>query len=155
MNVIFRKVCEPDIDELLNVRAATRENALSRDQLAQMGITPASIAESMAGGTAQGWVCASESRIVGFCMGDSDKGEVLVLAVLPDYERQGIGTALLSLVVEWLRSFNPTRIWLGASSNPATRAYGFYRALGWQPIGETDTHGDEILVLSKPAPSSP
>ena len=81
-------------------------------------------------------------------MGESDRGEVLVLAVLPEYERQGIGKSLLSLVVDWLRSFNPTRVWLGASPNPETRAYGFYRALGWRPIGETDTNGDEILVLS-------
>jgi hypothetical protein len=79
--VTFREAREQGIDELLDVRAATRENALSRAQLAPMGITPAS--------------------------------------------------------------------WLGASRNPATRAYGFYRALGWRPTGETDRHGDEVLVLSK------
>jgi ribosomal protein S18 acetylase RimI-like enzyme len=146
--MIYREVCERDLDELLDVRATTRENALSREQLARMGITPASIAESIAGGRTKGWVCSSDSRIVGFCMGDSDRGEVIVLAVLPEYERKGIGRTLLSLVVDWLCAFNPTRVWLGASRDPATRAYGFYRALGWRPTGETDTHGDEILVLS-------
>jgi GNAT superfamily N-acetyltransferase len=80
-------------------------------------------------------------------MGDSGKGEVLVLAMLPDFEGRGIGATLLSRVVEWLRSFNPARVWLSASSDPATRAYGFYRAAGWRPIGEIDTNGDEILVL--------
>ena len=126
----IREVCEADIEGLLDVRAATRENALSRDQLARMGITAAAIAESLAAGTTRGWVCSHDSRMVGFCMGDSARGEVLVLALLPHYERQGIGKALLSRVVDWLGSFNPPRIWLGTSPNPDTRAYGFYRALG-------------------------
>ncbi len=132
------------------MRAATRENALSRDQLARMGITAAAIAQSLAAGTTRGWVCSYDSRIVGFCMGDSTRGEVLVLALLRDYERRGIGKALLSRVVDWLGSFNPPRIWLGTSPNADSRAYGFYRALGWRPTGETDAHGDEVLVLSQP-----
>src|SRR4029077_12508496 len=77
-------------------------------------------------------------------------GEVLVLAVLPQFEGRGIGKTLLSLAVNCLRSFKPTRIWLGASSDPGTRSHGFYRALGWRPVGEKDTHGDEILVLPSP-----
>jgi GNAT superfamily N-acetyltransferase len=148
-------VRESDIEELFDVRAATRENALSPQQLEQMGITAASIREDLAAGTLQGWVCLHDSRIVGFCMGDSTRGEVGVLAVLPQYERRGIGTALLSRVVDWLRTFDPPRIWLGAPSNPQTRAYGFYRTLGWAPTGETDAHGDEVLVLSEPARREP
>lgn len=50
MKVAFREICAADIDELLHVRAATRENAISRERLAQMGITPTSIAESLTGG---------------------------------------------------------------------------------------------------------
>jgi GNAT superfamily N-acetyltransferase len=119
-----------------------------------MGITPAAVAEGLARGRTKGWVCSCDSRLVGFCMGDSDRAEVLVLAVLPEYERKGIGRTLLSLVVDWLRAFNPARVWLAASPDSATRAHGFYRALGWQPIGETDADGDEILVLSK-FPGSP
>ena len=148
MNVILREIRAADIEELLDVRAATRENAISRERLAQMGITAASIAEGLASGVTKGWVAVSEARIVGFCMGDSQRGEVLVLAVLPDAERRGIGKTLLSLAVEWLRSFNPARIWLGAPRNPAVRAHGFYRSLGWRPTGETDVHGDDVLVLT-------
>lgn len=85
---------------------------------------------------------------MGFCMGDSHSGEVLVLAVLPEAKGRGIGGTLLSLVIEWVRSFNPTRVWLGAPRDPALRAHGFYRALGWRPVGETDANGNEILVLT-------
>ena len=97
---------------------ATRENAISRERLAAMDITPASVAEHLVAGATNGWVSSSESRIVGFCIGESAAGEVLVLAVLPQFEGRGIGKTLLSLAVDWLRSFEPTRIWLGASSDP-------------------------------------
>ena len=90
-----------------------------------MGITPASVAEHLAAGATRGWVCWSESRIVGFCIGEAATGEVLVLAVLPQFEGRGIGKTLLSLAVDWLRSFKPTRIWLGASSDPRARSHGF------------------------------
>ena len=147
---IFRALRGGDIEEIFDVRGATRENAVSRERLAAMGITPASVAEHLAAGATRGWVCSCESRIVGFCIGQSATGEVLVLAVLPEFEGRGIGKTLLSLAVGWLRSFRPTRVWLGASADPNTRSYGFYRSLGWRPVGETDTHGDEVLVLPGP-----
>jgi ribosomal protein S18 acetylase RimI-like enzyme len=149
--VILRELRESDIDELFDVRAATRENVISRERLADIGITRASVAESLAAGTTRGWVCSCESRIVGFCMGKSVAGEGLVLAVLPEFEGQGIGKTLLSQAVGWLRSFKPPRVWLGASPDPDTRAHGFYRSLGWRPVGERDAHGDEILVLPSPS----
>lgn len=148
--VTFREMREDDIDELFDVRGATRENAISRERLAGMGITPASVAENLVAGRTRGWVCACESRIVGFCIGESAGGEVLVLAVLPEFEGRGIGKTLLSLAVGWLRSFRPVRVWLGASADPGTRSYGFYRSLGWRPVGEKDEHGDEVLVLPGP-----
>ena len=149
-DVSFRDLRAEDIEEIFDVRGATRENAISRERLAALGITPASVAENLAAGATRGWVCSSESRIVGFCIGESGTGEVLVLAVLPQFEGRGIGKTLLSLAVNWLRSFEPTRIWLGASSDPGTRSHGFYRALGWRPAGLKDTHGDQILVLPSP-----
>ena len=108
------------------------------------------MAENLAVGATGGWVCSCDARIVGFCIGRADVGEVLVLAVLPEFEGRGIGKALLSLAVDWLRSVNPERIWLAASPDPGTRAYGFYRSRGWRPVGERDANGDEVLVLPGP-----
>ena len=82
-------------------------------------------------------------------MGHSDTGEVMVLAVLPEYEARGIGRRILALVVEWLRSCNHDSIWLAASPDPEVRAYGFYRSLGWHATGETLQNGDQILVLAQ------
>lgn len=104
MELIFRETLRSDIEGLFSVRARTRENPISKEQLASLGITAESIAKQMASGRLKGWVCLDSSTLVGFCSGDAETGEVLVLAVLPDYEGRGIGTNLLSRVVVWFRS---------------------------------------------------
>jgi GNAT superfamily N-acetyltransferase len=147
MELLLRETLPSDIDALFSVRARTRESAISKEGLALIGVTPKSIAKRMASGRMKGWVCLDSSTLVGFCNGDSKTGEVLVLAVLPEYERRGIGTYLLSRVVEWLRSVGSDTIWLAASPDSRIRAHGFYRSLGWRPNGKTEQNGDEILVL--------
>lgn len=147
MALIFRETLPSDVEDLFAVRARTRENPVSQEQLAELGITPVVIAEHIAGGRIKGWVCAHESGLVGFCIGDGQTGEVLVLAVLPEHENKGIGSKLLVHVVEWLRSIGFNTLWLAASPDAATRAHGFYRSHGWRPSGKTDENGDEILVL--------
>jgi GNAT superfamily N-acetyltransferase len=99
-------------------------------------------------------VCTHHTRIVGFCTGDLHTGEILVLAVLRDYEGNGIGKRLLSRVVDRLLATGDKRIWLAASADPTVRAHGFYRALGWQPTGQRMDNDDEILELhSGPIPT--
>jgi ribosomal protein S18 acetylase RimI-like enzyme len=147
MDLRFRETRVTDVEQLFDVRAATRENPLSREALAELGITPESTAAALLSGRIRGWVCVHQSKIVGFCSGHLESCEVLVLAVLPEYERRGIGKQLLARTVDWLRSEGTSRIWLSASPDPLRRAYGFYRAQGWQPTGERTPFGDEILAF--------
>ena len=44
-----------------------------------------------------------------------------------------------------LRAQGHQRLFLGCSSDPASRSYGFYRYLGWTATGETDKYGDDVL----------
>ena len=143
----FRETLPSDVDELFSVRARTREHSVSKDRLEEFGITPESIARQIADGDVKGWVCSHDSALVGFCNGDGKTGEVLVLAVLPEYESMGVGSNLLAHVVEWLRSVGFGTLWLAASPKVGIRAHGFYRSLGWRPSGKIDKNGDEILVL--------
>lgn len=147
LELTFRETQASDVEYLFSVRGRTRENPISKDELAELGITPESTAAGLADGRITGWVCLHESTVVGFCSGDTATGEVLVLAVLPKYERKGIGCKLLSHVVESLRSAGLNNLWLAASSEANVRAHGFYRSLGWRPSGKIDNNGDEILVL--------
>jgi ribosomal protein S18 acetylase RimI-like enzyme len=92
-------------------------------------------------------VCTYDERIVGYCFGDKHTGEIVVLAVLPQYEGCGIGKALLLQIVEDLRSFGYRRLFLSCSGDSSHRSYGFYRHLGWRPTGSFDVNDDEILEL--------
>lgn len=145
--LVFRQTRTSDAEACFSVRGRTREYPISREQLAAIGITPASFAAGLESGRVTGRVCEDDAQVVGFCSGDTETGEVLVLAVLPEYEGKGIGRRLLAEVVGELRAHGHRRLWLGASPDPATRAHGFYRSLGWKPNGEMDSHGDEVLVL--------
>ncbi|HEX2081538.1 MAG TPA: GNAT family N-acetyltransferase [Longimicrobium sp.] len=149
----IRETREEDVESLFDIRARTRENPVSRERLAAIGITPASSAADLRSGKVKGWVCVDGPVPVGFCSAYEVGGEVLVLAVLPEYEGRGIGTRLLAQAVPWLRGRGCPRIWLAADPNPAVRAHGFYRSQGWRPTGERQ-HGDEILVFARKSPSA-
>jgi len=93
-------------------------------------------------------MCEDVASIVGFAMGDQSNGEVLVVAVRPEYERKGIGKSLLIHVQEWLFSEQHDEIWLLANPDPHVRATGFYRKLGWQATS-TFMGNNEVLKLGK------
>ena len=125
MNLTFRAAELSDIADMFVLRARTRENAITRAELARLGITRASTAALLNSGRLSSWVCAEGSALVGFCSGDTASGEVLVLAVLPRFERRGIGKRLLLSVVETLRRAGCQRPWLAASSDRKVRSHGY------------------------------
>lgn len=145
MQLAFRETRVDDIEGMFTVRARTRQNPMSKDQLASYGITSETNAANLANGRIKGWVCFHDSTLVGFCNGNTATGEVLVIAVLPEYEGKGVGTRLLSFAVEWLCSSGFKKLWLAASPDPGIRAHGFYRSLGWRASGKTLENGDQIL----------
>lgn len=141
----YRAAVSADAEECVELRGRTRENAISASTLASLGITATTWGSSIETGQLPGRVCTVNSQIVAYCFGDSGTGEIVVLAVLPQYEDRGIGKALLSSVMEELRKLGHKRLFLGCSSNSAHRSYGFYRHLGWRPTGQFDDNDDEVL----------
>ncbi|MBA4340786.1 MAG: GNAT family N-acetyltransferase [Methylibium sp.] len=146
--LIYRPACPADAEACVALRGQTRQNAVSRERLAELGITPASWAEDTRCGRLPGHVCQDGEQLLGYCFGDAASGEIVVLALLPDYEGQGIGRRLLDLMVQTLRTAGHQRLFLGCARDPATRSHGFYRHLGWRPTGEFDALGDEVLELT-------
>ena len=144
----FRPTKISDIEETYSVRASTRQNPMSKEELNAAGFSPEVVSEKYAIGEYAGWVCENENQIIGFGTGNTKTGEIIVLAVLPEYEGKNIGKTILSHLIETLLEKGCTRLWLEASSNPIIRAHGFYRANGWIPIGQKTANGDEILELN-------
>jgi GNAT superfamily N-acetyltransferase len=150
----YRPAASADAAECVRLRGRTRENAISAAALASLGITAESWADSIEIERLPGYVCTDDGVIVGYGFGDRDTGEVVVLAVLPQYEGRGIGKALLLRVVECLQSLGHQRFFLGCSTEPSHRSHGFYRHLGWKPTGSFDDHGDEVLELKRRSPAN-
>ena len=126
----FREITAVDVPALFHVRTRTRENTMTLEELQRLGITPQSVTDSL-GRSVKGWVCDAADRIVAFSMADRATGEVLVVAVLPQYEGQGVGGRLMALAEEWLAASGCKRAWLTTDLDTALRAYGFYRKRGW------------------------
>lgn len=145
--ISFRKAVPADAATCIEIRALTRENAFSEEQLRALGITVDTWSEGIRDGSAPGYVCCVDDRMIGYCFGDRDSGEVVVLALLPGFEGKGIGKQLLQLVVDDFRATGFKRLFLGCSTDAAARSYGFYRHLGWVSTGELDDAGDEILEI--------
>jgi ribosomal protein S18 acetylase RimI-like enzyme len=129
-NLVFRKIRPDDMDAIFEVRIATWHNNHGREELNEMGISHDSVLE-MLKDSHRGWLCETGSHVVGFAMGNQHSGEMWVIAVLKEYEGQGIGKRLLRLVEGWLFSNGWNEIWLTTDPDETLRAVGFYRHLGW------------------------
>ncbi|MDP2807758.1 MAG: GNAT family N-acetyltransferase [bacterium] len=143
----FREIEPRDIKELLVLSTLVKENRLSMDDLIKMGITEESVAAKL-NSTYRGWLCRNGTgRALGFSMGNKTDGEMWVIAVLPEFEKRGIGKKLMVLVQDWLFQFND-ELWLTTEHDPGNRAYGFYQNLGWREAAVETGHSR--LVLKKP-----
>lgn len=81
------------------------------------------------------WVVEDDEKIVGFASADSATGNIWALFVHPDFERRGYGRMLHDAMVDWCWDQGSARLWL--TTDPGTRADGFYLTAGWTPVGRT------------------
>ena len=147
----LRMVEPSDLREIIDVRASTRENRFSREDLRAIGITEASVAELLRT-THRGWLWEEEAKIAGFAIGDGKTGELWVIAVRPEYEGRGIGSKLLFAVETWLASLGWEEVWLWTSADPGKRAFGFYLAHGWTV---SESKPDILYLRKKPGRRGP
>ena len=158
--ITLRQATADDTAACITIRGKTRENSISAEQLMVKGITLQSWAHRIRSGNLWGLVCLADQEMVGYCFGDLLTGEIVVLALLPDWEGAGIGKRLLQGVVGQLHSAGFKRLFLGCSSDPCSRSYGFYRHLGWRSTGKFDVAQDELLeyfphgIATAPHPDS-
>lgn len=147
MNV--RLITVADVDQLFDVRMSVRENAVTRDQLARMGVTPQATCSAMDAGELSGYLCEASGRVVGFSMANIRTREIAVIAVRPEFEGRGIGRELLRLAEELLWKAGVDSIWLWTWPDRATRAVHLYEKSGWT---ERETK-DGRLYMSKQPPN--
>src|ERR1043166_7777485 len=112
MNVTYRKALAEDAQECVDVRGKTRENAVTVERLRELGVTVETWCDDIRPGALLGYVCLSDVRIVGYCFGARDTGEIAVLAVLPAYEGVGIGRTQLNTMIQEFKDLGFNRLFL-------------------------------------------
>lgn len=147
MTLAYRRALPSDIAGCIELRGKTRENAVSVERLKQLGVTHSSWSADVANGDLPGHVCLEHGQIVGYCFADKRTGEIVVLALMPEWEGKGIGRSLLEMMIADLTKVGFKKLFLGCSSDPKVRSYGFYRHLGWKTTGTFDANDDEVLEL--------
>lgn len=130
----IRVAVPADIPAVFEVRTSVRENHLSLAELAALGITPQTL-PAMLAGDGRGWVAEEGGQVAAFAMADAAEACVFALFVRPGHEGRGLGRALLAEAERWLAARGCGQAWLLTEGDPATRANGFYRHLGWHNEG--------------------
>jgi len=120
---------------------------LNEEQLRQRGITPESVATVLES-SCKGWGAEGDGQVIGFSIADSKTRSIWALFILPEDEGRGLGRRLLDAAVAWLWEQGVDQIWL--TTDPATRAEGFYRHLGWDVAGVME-HGEIRFELARSA----
>lgn len=140
MQTLIRTATQDDIDTLFRIRTSVVQNHLSVEQMAELGITPQVLAESIEAAPCV-WVAEVDGRAVAFAMVDLAEGEVFALFVLPAYENLGLGRQLMA-VAEAALFEHHERLYLITDGRDEIRANGFYQRLGWVVVGQVD--GDDV-----------
>jgi GNAT superfamily N-acetyltransferase len=129
--IVIREATVADVPAMFHVRTSVVENAMTWEQLAARGITPASVAAALMTDH-KAWVAERGDDVIGFVVANDSDGSIFALFVRPAEEGQGVGTRLLDFAVQWLRARGRTAISL--STGPGTRAAAFYARRGWRDV---------------------
>lgn len=136
MEALIRIGTADDVEVVFDIRTSVRENHLSREQMAALGITPETAREEMSTSTtSRTWIAEVDGFPVGFAVAHADDGSVFALFVRAESEGQGIGRRLMQEAEAFLFRTHP-RIWL--ETDGKSRASRFYREQGWEPVAELD-----------------
>lgn len=141
----IRLALPSDVDAIFKVRTSVRENALTADELIQIGVTPASIAQTISA-TPCVWVAEIDSEVIGFSMVEQDNACLFAAFVLPEHEGKGIGTRLIQISEHALFKHHDVA-WLETAEG--SRAARLYRHLGWgnpKDIGNGDVRLEKRRV---------
>lgn len=129
-----------DVETLFEIRTSVVENYQSREEIAELGITPESVTKMLETNCCA-WVAEIDDRAIGFSIANATEKTIVGMFVLPAFEGQGAGRALMQVAETWFWSKKIEEIWLLTGNDPSLRAYGFYLHLNWIPVG-VESAGD-------------
>lgn len=129
-----------DVAAIFRVRTAVTENILTLAELADLGVTPDTVA-ALIRSEACIWVAEGHGEVLGFAMIEQETACLFAAFVLPEHEGRGIGRELVAVCEAALFRENAL-VWL--ETDGRSRAAGFYRHMGWSHAADLD-NGDARL----------
>lgn len=136
-----------DMDQITHVRTSVKENHLSIEGMAALGITREGVIADMLAGHYGCWVAEDRGTIVAFSMADRRDGSIFALFTLPGKEGRGLGSGLLAEAENWLAARGIEEAWL--STGRGTVAEKFYARRGWIATDATTKHPDDVVFRKK------
>jgi ribosomal-protein-alanine N-acetyltransferase len=116
----------------LDLDLAASIHAKSFEPMGERGWTRRDFAELLAAPDVRGWLFDDVG--VALCRRAADEAELLTVAVLADRRRAGVGAALLSTAIEWVRDGRAHALFLEVGAdNPGARA--LYERAGFEIVG--------------------
>ena len=125
----IREATAEDISQIQRIRRAVKENVLSNP-----GLVTDEDCKTYLTQRGKGWVAVSNGEMLGFAIADLEDENIWALFVHPDHEKKGIGKQLHDTMLNWYFDQGKSRVWL--STDPGTRAEGFYESNTWKRSGE-------------------
>ncbi len=142
-----------DAEEILEVINRTNREAyqgiIPREYFKAPILTLDELREAM--GRMSFYLYRGAGRVVGVAAlsrEDAETGKLRWVYVLPEHQRQGIGTALVSFLEERARALGLRQLWLRTVGG-ASEAVAFYRKLGYRPAGQVETPWGQDLLMEK------
>lgn len=148
MQTLIRTATQDDVDTLFAIRTSVVQNHLSVEQMADLGITPQVLADSIRAAPCV-WIAEVDGQPAGFSMVDLAGGEVFAMFVLPTHENLGLGRQLLAEAEAALFEHHE-RLFLITDGRDGIRANGFYQRLGWAVVGQVE--GGDVRYEKSRAP---
>ncbi|UJB71133.1 GNAT family N-acetyltransferase [Acaryochloris sp. 'Moss Beach'] len=147
------RMAQPDdVETLFEIRTSVIENYQSREEIAELGITPESVAKMLETDCCA-WIAEIDDRAIGFSIANATEKTMVGMFVLPAFEGQGAGRALMQAAETWFWSKKIEEIWLLTGNDPSLKAYGFYLHLNWIPVGvesDGDFKGEMKFIKKRP-----
>ncbi len=140
-----------DIETLFDIRTSVVENHQSREEIAQLGITPETVAQMLQTDCCA-WIAEIDGKPVAFSIANATEKTIFGVFVLPSFEGRGAGRALMEAAEIWLFSQGIEEIWLLTGNDSKLRAYGFYLHLGWITVGvvtDGEMEGEMKFIKNK------
>jgi len=102
-------------------------------------------------------MCRIETGLPGFGIGFRKKGHVISIAVLPEYQRQGVGYALMQEAMRSMLLYNAKECFLEvrASNTPAVKLYKKMRFEIRRTLRGYYADGEDAYMMARKLPFKP